>query len=334
MPGEVGEALLEVRHLSVSFRSAAGVVRAVEDVSFSLGSREILAIVGESGSGKSLTCLAILRLVTDPAAIVEGSIRFRGREVPALGTRELRQLRGGEIAMIFQDPMTAMTPVQTIGWQIAEQLHAHLGLSAKAARARVVELLGQMGIPRPEEAARRYPHQLSGGMRQRAMIAMALSCDPALLIADEPTTALDVTIQAQILELLQRLCRDRSSSIILVTHDLGVVATVADRVMVMYAGGLAERGPASAVLERPSHPYTLGLLDSIPPLDGPRPFRLPAIPGGPPSPSARPAGCLFQPRCAFRFEACAERPPVHRLGDQESACHLAARGRPDWGQAA
>ncbi|GAB0115719.1 ABC transporter ATP-binding protein [Acidisoma sp. C75] len=322
--------LLEVRDLSVSFRSERGIIRILEDVSFTLGHREILSIVGESGSGKSMTSLAIMRLITDPNAIISGAIRYRGRDLLQLSPREMRDLRGREIAMIFQDPMTAMTPVYTIGWQIEEQLRAHQKLSRRAARARAVELLGEMGIPAPAKAATRYPHQLSGGLRQRAMIAMALSCNPSLLIADEPTTALDVTVQAQILELIQRLRADFGSSVILITHDMGVVATVSDRVMVMYAGIIAERGPKPAVLGGPQHPYTLGLLHSIPPMHGERPHRLPSIPGSPPTPLARPAGCPFQPRCAFAMDRCAERPPLFAHGSQEASCWLAEAGAPDW----
>jgi peptide/nickel transport system ATP-binding protein len=329
-PSAPAEALLDVRDLCVSFHSERGIIRILENVSFTVGAREILSIVGESGSGKSMTSLAVMRLITDPNAIVTGSITYRGRDLLKASPREMRDLRGREIAMIFQDPMTAMTPVYTIGWQIEEQLRAHQKLSRKAARARAVELLGEMGIPDPARAATRYPHQLSGGMRQRAMIAMALCCNPSLLIADEPTTALDVTVQAQILELIQRLRQDFGSSVILITHDMGVVATVSDRVMVMYAGIIAERGPKSAVLAQPSHPYTLGLLHSIPPMHGARPHRLPSIPGSPPSPMGRPPGCPFQPRCDFRHEPCGTRPPLFANGAQEASCYLARAGLPDW----
>jgi peptide/nickel transport system ATP-binding protein len=312
------ETLLDVRDLCVSFRSERGIIRILEHVSFTVGAREILSIVGESGSGKSMTSLAVMRLITDPNAIITGTITYKGRDLLRLNPREMRDLRGREIAMIFQDPMTAMTPVYTIGWQIEEQLRAHQPLSRKAARARAVELLGEMGIPAPAKAATRYPHQLSGGMRQRAMIAM------------EPTTALDVTVQAQILELIQRLRQDFGSSVILITHDMGVVATVSDRVMVMYSGIIAERGPKPVVLAQPSHPYTLGLLGSIPPMHGARPFRLPSIAGSPPSPMGRPAGCPFQPRCEFHYEPCDTRPPLFRNGAQEASCYLAKDGLPDW----
>jgi peptide/nickel transport system ATP-binding protein len=326
-PSATSDTLLDVRDLCVSFRSERGIIRILENVSFTVGQREILSIVGESGSGKSMTSLAVMRLITDPNAIITGSITYKGRDLLKLDARAMRDLRGREIAMIFQDPMT---PVYTIGWQIEEQLRAHQKLSHKAARARAVELLGEMGIPAPARAATRYPHQLSGGMRQRAMIAMALSCNPSLLIADEPTTALDVTVQAQILELIQRLRQDFGSSVILITHDMGVVATVSDRVMVMYAGSIAERGPKPLVLAQPSHPYTLGLLNSIPPMHGERPHRLPSIPGSPPSPMGRPAGCPFEPRCDFSYEPCSTRPALYRHGAQEASCYLAENGLPDW----
>ena len=318
--------LLDVRDLCIDFRTRAGVVRAVDRVSFSVAAGEIVGLVGESGSGKTLTMMSALGLISDPNAIVSGSIRYRGQELAGLPARALRRFRGREIAMIFQDPMSAMNPVHTVGWQIVEQIRTHLPLSRTEARARAVGLLGRMGIPSPEAAYHRYPHQLSGGLRQRAMIAMALSCDPSLLIADEPTTALDVTVQAQILGLLDGLRSAFGSSIVLITHDMGVVAELADRVMVMYAGRLVERGPVGAVLSAPAHPYTSGLLASIPPLEGARPHRLAAIPGAPPSPAERPAGCAFQPRCAHRFEACAVRPELRATGRQDAACFLVREG--------
>ncbi len=332
MQAENSLPLLDVRNLCVSFRSEHERVRILEDVSFTVGQREILSIVGESGSGKSMTALAVMRLITDPNAELSGVIRYKGKDLLQAGAREMRRLRGGEIAMIFQDPMTALTPVYTIGWQIIEQLRAHQSLSRAAARKRAVELLGEMGFPAPEKAATRYPHQLSGGMRQRAMIAMALSCNPSLLIADEPTTALDVTVQAQILDLIQRLRRDFGSSVILITHDMGVVAQVSDRVLVMYAGIVAEQGAKVEVLRAPRHPYTLGLLRSIPPMRGPRLRRLPSIPGSPPAPLSRPAGCPFQPRCAFRMEVCSVRPPLFGADARQAACYLAEHGTPDWSQ--
>lgn len=327
-----GSLLLDVRNLSVAFRTESGPVRIIEEVSFTVYEREILSIVGESGSGKSMTILAITRLILDPNAIVTGAVFFKGRDLLTLDERAMRDLRGREIAMIFQNPMTAMTPVYTIGWQIEEQIRAHQKVSRTIAKGRAIELLGEMGIAAPARVAERYPHQLSGGMRQRAMIAMALSCSPSLLIADEPTTALDVTVQAQILELIQRLQRDFGSSVIFVTHDMGVVANISDRVLVMYAGMIAEQGPKRHVLASPGHPYTLGLLHSIPPMHGQRPERLPHIPGSPPLPSARPAGCPFGPRCDYRHDVCDAKPPLFRHGEREASCYLASDRLPDWGQ--
>ncbi|OYV36798.1 MAG: ABC transporter ATP-binding protein [Rhodospirillales bacterium 20-64-7] len=312
--------LLDVRDLRVSFRTKSGLLPILEGVSFTVGNREILSVVGESGSGKSMTALAVMRLINDPNAVIEGKIFFKGEDFLALPEPRMRALRGGAVAMIFQDPMTALTPVYTVGAQIVEQIRVHQKRSRHAAKSRAVELLGAMGIASPRMVAERYPHQLSGGMRQRVMIAMALSCDPALLIADEPTTALDVTVQAQILDLILKLREDFGSSVLLITHDMGVVARVADRVAVMYAGNLAEAGATRAIFGHPRHPYTQGLLASIPRLDGPKLDRLPAIPGAPPAPHDRPAGCPFQPRCGYRIARCAERPPLAQAGDQLAAC--------------
>jgi peptide/nickel transport system ATP-binding protein len=314
--------LFEVQDLCISFRTREGVVRVVESLSFTVREGEIFGIVGESGSGKTISMLAAVGLIEDPNAVITGSIRFRGQDLLGLSRRAWRQVRGEKIAMIFQDPMTAMTPVHSVGWQIVEQLRAHRPMSAAAARRRAIELLSSMGMPDPAQQFDRYPHQMSGGMRQRAMIAMALSCDPALLIADEPTTALDVTVQAQILALLKQSREKFGASIILITHDMGVVADTADRMMVMYAGRLVERGPAAYVLATPAHPYTRGLLAAIPPMDGPRPARLPAIPGAPPSPAAMPSGCPFQPRCLQAMELCDTRPALLAAGAQDAACHL------------
>jgi peptide/nickel transport system ATP-binding protein len=316
--------VLDIEDLCIDFRTRNGIVRAVDCLSFAIGAGEILGLVGESGSGKTISMLASVGLINDPNAIISGSIRYKGRELLGLNGKALRALRGHDIAMIFQDPMTAMTPVHTIGWQIVEQIRAHEKISARAARARAIELLGLMGIPSPELQFHRYPHQLSGGLRQRAMIAMALSCNPALLIADEPTTALDVTVQAQILVLLDDLRGKFGSSIILITHDMGVVAEIADRVMVMYAGRLVERGTTTAVFAQPAHPYTQGLLAAIPPIDGPSPRRLAAIPGTPPSPASMPAGCPFEPRCSFRFAPCGQRPALVAQAHHDVACFLAA----------
>ena len=326
------EPLLSVRNLSVSFKADRNrpPVQVLRDVSFDIRPREILSLVGESGSGKSITSLAIMGLIDSPSAIIEGSVAFRGRELLGLADRSLRAIRGAEIAMIFQDPMTALTPVYTVGFQIAEALHAHQRISSRAARARTIELLGEMGIPDPRRAAERYPHQLSGGLRQRAVIAMALACNPALLIADEPTTALDVTVQAQILELIGRLRRDFGSSVMLITHDMGVVAETADRVLVMYAGNLVERGATADILDAPAHPYSWGLLRSIPPMHGSKPYRLTTIGGAPPSPASRPAGCAYRPRCPWAHAPCEAEPPLvaARLGgDHQAACVLPAEGR-------
>jgi len=313
--------MLSVRDLSVSFRTEDGLVAAVSGISFEVAEREILGVVGESGSGKSLSLLAVMGLINDPNAVVTGSIVLRGRELIGLPPREMRKLRGREMAMIFQDPMTAMTPVYTIGWQIAEQIMAHETIGKRAALARAADLLAEVNIPNPREALERYPHQLSGGMRQRAVIAMALSCNPSLLIADEPTTALDVTVQAQILELMQKLRRDHGSAIVFITHDMGVIGEIADRVMVMYAGRVVERGSKREVLANPSHPYTRALLDSIPPLTGEKPRRLRSIKGAPPSPFNLPLGCAFGPRCPWRFEKCAARPSLYGVAHQ-AACFL------------
>jgi peptide/nickel transport system ATP-binding protein len=321
--------LLEVTNLSIGFRTRDGLLRAVTDVSFALETGEILSVVGESGSGKTLSQLAIMGLINDSNAVITGSIKFEGKELLGQSAESWRQLRGNRIAMIFQDPMTALTPVYTIGWQITEQIRAHQDISSRAAKERAIELLGEMGMPNPRAQAERYPHQLSGGMRQRAVIAMALSCKPALLIADEPTTALDVTVQAQILQLLRRLRKDFGSSIMLVTHDMGVVADIADRVMVMYAGRIVERAPRIPIFATPGHPYTIGLLNSIPSMHGPRTARLPSIPGSPPLLTQRPAGCAFQPRCPFRHDRCIEQPPLIQRGAQDMACWLADE-RADW----
>ena len=315
--------ILSVRDLKVSFRTETGLVRVLDNVSFDVAEGEILGIVGESGSGKTMTMMAVMALITDPNARIEGSIRFRGQELVGLHPREMRKLRGRDMAMIFQDPMTALTPVYTIGWQIAEQVLAHQKVTRRAAWGRAVDLLAEVGIPRPDEAVHRYPHQLSGGMRQRAVIAMALTCDPTLLVADEPTTALDVTVQAQILDLLRQLQTRHGSAIVFITHDLGVMAELADRIMVMYAGRIVERAAGAQIFAEPRHPYTRALLDSIPPLDGPRPLRLRTISGAPPSLLNLPNGCAFGPRCAMRFAACDAKPTL--VGDAHAtACFAVA----------
>jgi len=324
------DALLEIRDLSVSFRTENGVVRAVDGLSLSLALGEVVGIVGESGSGKTVSMMAVMRLIRDPNAVIEGEVLLRGRDLMRLPQNEMRVIRGGEIAMIFQDPMTALTPVYTVGWQIAEQLRAHEAMSRKQARTRVVELLAEVGISNPARRIDDYPHQFSGGMRQRVMIAMALSCNPSILIADEPTTALDVTIQAQILELMKRLQRDYGSSILLITHDMGVVSDLAERVAVMYAGSVVEEGSKSAVFRDPQHPYTWGLLGSIPRVGRPRVRRLAAIPGAPPSLLSPPEGCRFAPRCPHRFDRCSIRPELapRVSADRLDACHLDPAIRP------
>ena len=320
------EPLLEVRDLRVSFRSRRGEARAVDGLSFVLEQGQVLGVVGESGSGKSVSMMSMLKLIRDPNCTVTGAALFRGRDLVAMSDGDLRALRGRDISMIFQDPMTSLTPVYTVGWHIAEQLGAHGRISRSAARARAVELLAEVGIPDPARRVDDYPHQFSGGMRQRAVIAMGLANNPALLIADEPTTALDVTTQAQILDLLRRLRHDHGSSIILITHDMGVVSQLADRVLVMYAGRAVEQGPKTEVFHRPRHPYTWGLLGSVPRARAPRVKRLPAIPGSPASALTAPGGCAFAPRCSQRHDRCDEQPPL--LGDGHAdACWLPAEGR-------
>ncbi|HWF74153.1 MAG TPA: ABC transporter ATP-binding protein [Solirubrobacteraceae bacterium] len=302
--------LLEVEDLAVSFATEDGTVRAVDGISFALASGDILAIVGESGSGKSVSVMTLMGLTRGVNARFEGTAHFGGRDLIAAGEEEMQQVRGAEIAMIFQDPMTSLDPVYRIGDQIIEQILAHEAVSRVEARERTITLLDEVGIPRPAERIDAYPHELSGGMRQRVMIAMALSCEPSILIADEPTTALDVTIQAQILERIKQL-RDRTNTaVILVTHDLGVVADVADRVAVMYAGRIVEQGTVDEIFYDPQHPYTWGLLGSITRLDRERPHRLPSIPGSPPSLLDPPAGCHFRPRCPHEFDRCQQVPPL------------------------
>jgi oligopeptide/dipeptide ABC transporter ATP-binding protein len=303
-------ALLKVDDLRVSFATEDGVVQAVDGVSFELAAGEILAIVGESGCGKSVTAQTLTGLTRAPNARITGSITYRGRELTGLDDDELRDVRGEEIAMIFQDPMCSLNPVYRVGDQITEMIHAHREVSDDEARSRAVELLRSVGIPNPEQRVRCYPHEFSGGMRQRAMIAMALAVDPHALIADEPTTALDVTVQAQILRLIDQLNRDRDLAVILITHDLGVVAEVADRVLVMYAGQIVEDATLDEIFYDPQHPYTWGLLGSLTRLDQPRTERLSQIAGQPPSLLSAPTGCRFAPRCPHAFDKCDELPPL------------------------
>ena len=302
-------ALLEINDLMTVFDTAQGRIKAVDLVSLSVNSGETLGIVGESGCGKTMLALSIMRLVPGIGKIIQGEILFSGNNLLALSEDEMREKRGSEISMIFQEPMTSLNPVFRTGEQIAEAIKLHKKISAKDAMALAIRQLGEVGIPHPEKRARDYPHQLSGGMRQRVMIAMALACDPQVLIADEPTTALDVTVQAQILTLMDQLKREREAAVILITHDLGVIAEVASRVAVMYAGQIVEFSPVAALFEAPLHPYTEGLLRSIPRLGRSGEGRLAVIEGSVPNPSRFPTGCRFHPRCPKRFEACSRVEP-------------------------
>jgi peptide/nickel transport system ATP-binding protein len=309
--------LLDVDELRVSFATEEGIVQAVDGVTFELRAGEILAVVGESGSGKSVTAMTLMGLTRSPNARFEGSAHYKGTELIAASEAQLRRIRGAEIAMIFQDPMTSLNPVQRVGSQIVEQIQEHEGMPDQQARERTIELLDRVGIPRARERIDNYPFEFSGGMRQRVMIALALSCNPSVLIADEPTTALDVTIQAQILQRIRDLREEIGAAVILVTHDLGVVADIADRIAVMYAGRIVEQGTLDQIFYDPQHPYTWGLLGSITRVDRPRPERLPAIAGLPPSLADRPEGCHFRPRCPHEFAECAKVPPLEaRVGGQ------------------
>ncbi len=301
--------LLEVKNLQTHFQTRAGIVRAVDDVSFHLDQGELLALVGESGCGKSVTALSVMRLVAPPGKIVGGEIIFEGENLLTFSEERMRRIRGDDIAMIFQDPMTSLNAVYTVGEQIAEALRLHRNMNRKQARAAAIEAMKEVAIPDPARRADDYPHQLSGGMRQRVMIAMALACDPKLLIADEPTTALDVTIQAQILELLNELRATRNLAVLLITHDLGVVAETADRVCVMYTGRIVEESPVEELFARPKMPYTEGLLRSVPKLtmaEVGKAERMETIEGTVPSPTALPPGCHFAPRCEHRMPRCTE----------------------------
>jgi peptide/nickel transport system ATP-binding protein len=308
----MSEPLLDIRDLAVSFNTEDGVLRAVDGVSLAVEPGQVLAVVGESGSGKSVTVMTVLGLTRSPNARFEGSITYQGTDLVTASDEQLRRVRGAEIAMIFQDPMASLDPVYKIGDQISEQILAHEDVSKEEARTRSIELLDRVGIPRARDRVDSFPHEFSGGMRQRVMIAMALSCSPSVLIADEPTTALDVTIQAQILKELDGLRASTDAGIILVTHDLGVVADIADRVLVMYGGRVVEEGTLEEIFYDPQHPYTWGLLGSIPRLDRGRAERLPAIPGLPPSLLHPPEGCHFRPRCPHAFDKCTEVPPLEQ----------------------
>ncbi|MHB2165929.1 ABC transporter ATP-binding protein [Alsobacter sp. R-9] len=305
-------ALLEVEDLSVTFASQGDLVRAVDGVSFSLDRGETLGIVGESGSGKSVTALAVMGLIRPPGRIPTGRILFEGQDLRTVPAEAMRSLRGHGIAMVFQDPMTSLNPVLTVGRQLTEVMEVHLGLTPTQSRRRAAELLSLVGIPAAESRLDDYPHRFSGGMRQRVMIAMAVACGPRLLIADEPTTALDVTIQAQILDLLRSLQAELGMALILITHDLGVVAGMADRVNVMYAGRIVEEGPTESIFETPRMPYTMGLLQSVPRLDRPEDTRLVPIPGLPPAGSPGAGRCSFLPRCRYAGEPCRTAVPALR----------------------
>ncbi len=315
--------LLQVDGLKTHFKLRTGTLKAVDGLSFALHPGRVLCIVGESGSGKSVTARSIMRLIQPPGRIVEGAVSFDGEDLLALDERRMEDLRGNRIGMIFQDPMTSLNPVFTIGEQIAETLVVHKGVSREDARRRAVELIRLVGIPEPERRLTDYPHQFSGGMRQRVLIAIAIACEPDLLIADEPTTALDVTIQAQILGLLADIRRKLGSAMILITHDLGVVSVMADDVLVMYSGKMVEYGDVKTIFHKPRHPYTAGLLDSIIRLDEPKDSELRSIPGLPPVPVDPPPGCAFRDRCARAYAPCGERDPVPmatRTGSV-AACH-------------
>ena len=320
----MGAPLLEVEHLSVEIPTRRGVLAAIDDVSFTIGAGEVLGVVGESGAGKSITGSAIIGLLEPPCRIAGGRIRFGGRRIDDLSGEAMRRIRGKEIGAIFQDPLTSLNPLYTVGRQLVETIRVHLGLDAAAARRRALGLLHEVGIPAPEQRIDHYPHQFSGGMRQRVVIALALAANPRLVIADEPTTALDVSIQAQIIALLKRLTREHGMAVMLVTHDMGVIAETADRVAVMYAGRLVELGPVRDVVKDPQHPYTAGLMGAIPVL-GVRRERLQQIDGAMPRLSAIPAGCAFHPRCPSAFARCrTERPELREVGASSAACWLRA----------
>ena len=317
-------ALLEVRHLRVEFPTRRGTLLALDDISFDIAPGEILGVVGESGAGKSLTGAAIIGLLEPPGRIASGEIRLEGKRIDNLPHAQMRAIRGRQIGAIFQDPLTSLNPLYTIGRQLTETILTHLPVSAAEARARAIRLLQETGIPAAAERIDQYPHQFSGGMRQRVVIALALAAEPKLIVADEPTRALDVSIQAQIIELLKRLCRDHGAAVMLITHDMGVIAETCDRVAVLYAGRVAEIGPVAEVIHRPSHPYTAGLMGSIPAMDDQR-ERLLQIDGAMPRLDAVPSGCAFHPRCPRVMPRClVERPELFDAVGTRAACWLAA----------
>jgi peptide/nickel transport system ATP-binding protein len=316
--------LLEVKNLRVEFPTRHGTLVAIDDVSFDIAPGEVLGVVGESGAGKSLTGAAIIGLLDPPGRIAAGEVRFDGRRIDNLGYEEMRKVRGRHIGAIFQDPLTSLDPLYTVGQQLVETIRTHLPVSASEARRRAARLLQETGIPAAEQRLDQYPHQFSGGMRQRVVIALALAGEPRLIVADEPTTALDVSIQAQIIALLKRLCKEHGAAVMLVTHDMGVIAETCDRVAVMYAGRIAEIGPVDAVIHHPAHPYTVGLMGSIPAMDEDRP-RLLQIDGAMPRLNAIPRGCAFNPRCPRVFDRCrVERPDLLDAGATRAACWLHA----------
>ena len=316
------EPVLAVRHLEVEFLSRRGRLRAIDDVSFDIAKGEVLGVVGESGAGKSVTGLAVIGLIDPPGRMTGGEIHLAGLRIDNLAPEALRRIRGKRIGMIFQDPLTSLNPLYRIGDQLVETIRTHLDLSENSARRRAIELLAEVGIPAPEKRIDGYPHEFSGGMRQRVVIALAICAEPELIIADEPTTALDVSVQAQIIALIKRLGRDHGTAVMLVTHDMGVIAETCDRVAVMYAGRIAEIGPVQAVVRNPLHPYARGLMGAIPTLASDA-ARLVQIPGAMPRLSAIPQGCSFNPRCASAFERCRiDRPEPLRHGAQAVACHL------------
>ena len=318
------EPLLEVKNLRVEFPTRRGTLVALDGVSFDIAPGEVLGVVGESGAGKSLTGAAIIGLLEPPGRVAAGEIRFDGRRIDDLSYEEMRRLRGRHIGAIFQDPLTSLNPLYTVGRQLVETIQAHLPVGAEEARQRAIRLLQETGIPAAEARIDQYPHQFSGGMRQRVVIALALAAEPRLIVADEPTTALDVSIQAQIITLLKRLCREHHAAVMLVTHDMGVIAETSDRVAVMYAGRIVEIGPVQDVIHTPAHPYTAGLMGSIPAMDEDR-ERLLQIDGAMPRLNAIPPGCAFNPRCTQAFERCgAERPELLPAGATRAACWLHA----------
>ena len=314
--------LLEVKNLNVEFPTRRGILKALNDVSFTIGRGEVLGVVGESGAGKSLTGSSIIGLLDPPGRISNGEIYLDGRRIDNLNARDMRKVRGREIGAIFQDPLTSLNPLYTVGHQIIQTIQTHLSLSYKQAKERAIELLESTGIPAARERIDHFPHQFSGGMRQRVVIALALAADPKLIVADEPTTALDVSIQAQIIDLLKKLCKENGTSVMLITHDMGVIAETADRVAVMYAGRIIEIGPVQQIIQHALHPYTIGLMHSIPTLD-PSIHELAQIPGSMPRLNAIPAGCAFNPRCSQVFDKClVERPDLMSAEGRQVACWL------------